>query len=449
MSDSKTPNILFLMDDQHRFDVAGFMGNPVVRTPTLDRLAADAVVFDNAYTPSPICVPGRQCIMSGQLPTTNGCRRYGDDLPPFYATFARQLSLAGYQTVCAGKLHHQGPDQMQGWTQRIGMDQHIEPEYLGEAAAARHHAHNRGKTISWDLRKELTMAGAGTNPFKVNDDYSVQGTLNFIRERFCGTWYDRVDHRPLLLKVSLQCPHYPFICTEEKFSYYINRVTPYPKREGIIDHPFAKDWTHSPAVSPREVRRALAAYYGMVEEVDGAFGTILAALAHAGQDLDDWIIVYTTDHGEMLGEFDTWWKLKFYEGSVRVPLFIRAPKRFGARRVAQNVSLCDLYATLCELGQAEIPDDRDSRSLRPLMDGNASAWPDTAVSVYMDHLMLKDGPWKYGHLAPDTEFLFNLTDDPHEEHNLAHEVVHRKRMEDFRVRRKELIHPPSGSNGIP
>lgn len=428
----RPPNILFLMDDQHRFDVAGFMGHPIVRTPTLDQLAEDAVIFDNAYTPSPICVPGRQCIMSGQLPTTNGCRRYGDDLPPFSPTFARQLSLAGYQTVCAGKLHHQGTDQMQGWTQRIGMDTHIEPEYLGAVAAARHQVYNSGAQKSWNLRKELTMAGPGTNPFKVNDDYTLTGTLNFIRERFCGTWYDRVDHRPLLLKVSLQCPHYPFICTEEKFNYYINRVRPYPTRSGLVDHPFAKDWTHRPDVSAREIQRALAAYYGMVEEVDEAFGTVLHALRQAGQDLDDWIIVYTTDHGEMLGEFDTWWKLKFYEGSSRVPLFIRAPNHSGARRVSQNVSLCDLYATLCEFAAADIPPDRDSRSLRPLMNGDFAQWPDTAVSAYMDHLMIKEGPWKYGSLAPATEFLFHLGDDPHEQCNLAAHPGQSERLAAFR-----------------
>lgn len=432
MTESKPPNILFLMDDQHRYDVAGFMGNPVVHTPVLDRLAADAVIFDNAYTPSPICVPGRQCIMSGQLPATNGCRRYGEDLPPFSPTFARQLSLAGYQTVCAGKLHHQGPDQMQGWTQRIGMDMHIEPDYLGTEAAARHAEFNREKPRSWDLRKELTMAGPGTNPFKVNDDYTLQGTLNFIRERFCGTFYDRTDHRPLLLKVSLQCPHYPFICTEEKFNYYINRVAPYPPRNGIIEHPFAKDWTHQPAVSPREIQRAIAAYYGMVEEVDEAFGRVLAALEQAGQNIDDWILVYTTDHGEMLGEFDTWWKLKFYEGSVRVPLFIRAPGRFAPQRIPQNVSLCDLYATLCDLSGAEVAPDRDSRSLLPLLGGDAADWPDTAVSAYMDHLMLKEGFWKYGRLAPDTEFLFNLQEDPHEENNLAADPAHHERITRFR-----------------
>lgn len=122
----KRPNILFLMSDQHRADVAGFAGNPVVRTPHLDTLASDGIVFENAYTPSPICIPARQCMASGQYSMSNGCVRYGDDLPPFSNTFARVLSQYGYTTVAAGKLHHVGIDQMQGWDIRIAGDCHVE-----------------------------------------------------------------------------------------------------------------------------------------------------------------------------------------------------------------------------------------------------------------------------------------------------------------------------------
>ncbi|MGC9452882.1 MAG: sulfatase-like hydrolase/transferase [Oceanipulchritudo sp.] len=435
---NRPPNILFLMDDQHRHDVAGFMGNAIVRTPNLDRLAQGAVIFDNAYTPSPVCVPGRQCMMSGQLPMTNGCRRYGDDLPPFSPTFANQLALAGYSAVCCGKLHHQGRDQMQGWTRRIGMDQHVEPPALGEEAAARHKEFSKNNPPSWDLKKELEMAGPGTNHFGINDRYTIQGALDFIEERFTGKNYDRIDSRPILLKISLQQPHYPFICTREKFDDYIGRVRPYPERQHIVEHFFAKDWTHNPPVSEEQKLKAIAAYYGMVEEVDAQFGQILGALAAAGQDLDDWIIVYTSDHGDMLGEFNTWWKLKFYEGSVKVPLFIRAPKRFEGRRLRENVSLCDLYATLCEFAGAEVAPGRDSRSLVPLLTGDASSWPDTAVSAYADHVMVKQGPWKYWALAPDTEVLFNLDEDPHEEHDLAGDPKHNKQLRALRALRGSM-----------
>jgi len=117
----KRPNILFLMSDEHRYDVAGFAGNSVVRIPVLDELAETGAVFNNAYTPSPICVPGRQCMMSGQLPKACSCEGWRD-LKPGYMTFSRRFSQYAYNAVCAGKLHHIGTDQMQGWTRQIAPD---------------------------------------------------------------------------------------------------------------------------------------------------------------------------------------------------------------------------------------------------------------------------------------------------------------------------------------
>ena len=99
------PNILFLMSDEHRADVTGYEGDKVVRTPILDELAETGVVFSNAYAPSPICVPGRQCMMAGQLPETCNCRRYGEDLAPGYMTFARRFAQYAYAAVACGKLH--------------------------------------------------------------------------------------------------------------------------------------------------------------------------------------------------------------------------------------------------------------------------------------------------------------------------------------------------------
>jgi choline-sulfatase len=129
---SERPNIRFLMSDEHRPDVTGYAGDPVIRTPVLDRLAASGVVFDNAYTPSPICVPGRQSLMSGQLPRTAGCEQFGQDLAPGHMTFARRFAQWGYATVVSGKLHHQGADQMQGWTRRISGDISIAPYAIVE-----------------------------------------------------------------------------------------------------------------------------------------------------------------------------------------------------------------------------------------------------------------------------------------------------------------------------
>ncbi|MCZ8514994.1 sulfatase-like hydrolase/transferase [Paenibacillus filicis] len=162
---------------------------------------------------------------------------------------------------------------------------------------------------------------------------------------------DREKIEPLLLKVSVLQPHYPYFTSEDKFTYYLNRVTPY-LNEQVFDHPSLHKFqvpTDTPA-SKRDLRRATAAYYGMVETIDGYFDQVMEALQHAGQNLDDWIIIYTTDHGEMLGQHGVWEKQKFFEASVRVPLIIRYLKGFeGGRIVDENVSLCDLFATLCDL----------------------------------------------------------------------------------------------------
>lgn len=439
----RPPNILFLMDDQHRYDVCGFMGNDVVRTPRLDALANSGVVFDNAYTPCPVCVPGRQCIMSGQLPSTNGCQNYGDDLPPFSPTFSRQLAQIGYATVCAGKLHHMGMDQMQGWTHRLGWADMQVHTHLQEGADAEAMARNVPKVEGrlWSLDKEIRKAGPGRNPYAVNDDYSVQGAVDFLSEYFVSPFYEKAQcERPIMLKVSLQRPHYPFVCGEEKFSYYLNRVEPYSNQTAFDDYG-ARDFTYQPDVSEEEIRRSIAAYYGMVEEVDDAFGLVLDKLDQVGQNLDDWIVVFTTDHGDMLGEHGSWWKLKFYEGSVKVPFFIRAPRwQDGPRRVRENVNLCDIYATLCEAAGAPMAPDRDSRSLLPLLRGDTSGWSDESISeTYGKNLMIKRGDLKYLYYGDaGYEVLFDLGADPGETESRLNDPNYATALAELRARRDEL-----------
>lgn len=126
----KKPNILFLMSDEHRADVAGYENNTVIRTPNLDKLAEEGAVFTNCYTPSPVCIPARQAIMAGQHCKTCECVNFADDLAPFYNTFASWLSKHGYFTCACGKLHHTGIDQMQGWTQRVSGDIQVGNQFI-------------------------------------------------------------------------------------------------------------------------------------------------------------------------------------------------------------------------------------------------------------------------------------------------------------------------------
>ncbi len=456
------PNILILMSDEHRADLSGFGGNSIVKTPVLDCLAREGTVFDNAYTPSPICVPARQCLMSGQLPKTCGCDGSWMDLAPGYPTFSRRFSQNAYNTVCSGKLHHIGTDQMQGWTQRLAPDAKVFVKYqeglLKEAWLAQDQPLTRGRPTNESIVRGASVEFGKHQWF---DAHAVDAAQHFIQSYFS----ERTSRcRPLMLKVSLKQPHYPFCTDQKKFDYYYSKVPVYtekPCQHPVLSQSQAEDPVN---VTPDEIRRATATYYGMVETIDTHFGELLGTLRQCGQDLDDWIIVYLSDHGEMLGQHGIWEKTRFYDASVRVPFFIRWPGQIPAgKRVEQNVSLCDLYATLCDLSGLDAPPGLDSRTLLPLVRGDALEWSNEVVSHinrhHRDHVMIKKDHLKYQYYGEDIpEVLFDLNADPAELQNVALEPEYVDIMGRFRRRLSELGYGPHGdpnyinagySSGVP
>ncbi len=412
---TKRPNILFLMTDEHRFDISGFMGNNLVRTPNLDKLAKDAVVFDNAYAHNPICVPGRQCMMVGQMSTTCKCERWGEDLKPDSQTFPKILAQHGYETVAAGKLHFMGKDQMQGFTRRIGAESHVTLDYINGLKESYPTA-TAGK--KWTQAKEVARAGIGKSPHEKEDEYALEGLLMFIEEYFVSPTYDRsCKDNPIMLKLSLNHPHYPYLAEEDKFNYYLNRVKPYTNKHMEIGHDFL--CAYPPNDSERDMQRTLAAYYSMVENADEKFGKVIAALEKVGENIDDWIVVFTSDHGEMLGEHGVMEKQKFYEGSVRIPLFIRYPKKYAPKRTNKNVSSIDLFLTILEMCGITFNEKIDGRSLCELLNGNSENWQNEVISQFNGtNIMIKRDSLKY-HYYTDVKksYLFNLAKDKNENFN--------------------------------
>lgn len=426
------PNILILMADELRFDLPGFMGNPVCRTPHMDRIARHATIFDNAYTPSPVCVPARQCLATGKYPLHIGCEYFGDDLEPGALTFARRLSEEGYLAVAAGKLHHRGPDQMQGWMQRLGTECAVNwPETPA----------NRGRgqigRLKWRGAEELITAGAGESPATIQDGITVDATLAWMQMHFSGmTARCWPEPPPVCLMVSLQQPHFPFLARQELVQYYRDRV---PLRA-------SEEPTHHPALSHKalpcgeevtadQIRDATAAYYALVEQADTEFGRVLAGLESWGQRLEDWVIIVTSDHGEMLGDHALWGKRVFYEGSSRVPLVIRTPGAHEPARRRENVNLVDLFPTLCDLAEIDTPDGLDGRSLAPLLRGDAvGRRNDTFAQYEADQFMLKRGNLKYlsfGEWGPDV--LFDLASDPGETTNRISELPYFSQAAEMRA----------------
>lgn len=453
--DDHRPNILFLMSDQHRFDISGFMGNGVVRTPLLDRLSREAVIFDNAYCPSPICIPGRQALATGQFPRHCGSESFLSDIAPGSMTFSRRLSQWGYFTCCAGKLHHHGQDQMQGWQKRIAPDTEIHPVFIEGLVANEWERWKKPDGIGkFSNQKEIERAGVGKSPLESNDDLTLTASLNFLERYFADPYYDRPQScQPLLFKVSFNNPHYPYLTSKELFNYYLNRVPIYNRHERF-DHPILAQTQSGPHihVNDRDCRRATAAYYGMIESLDERFCKIIDKLEELGENIDDWLIIYTSDHGDMLGEHGVWEKTSFFEGSVRVPLFIRYPQKWRDKywmdkedrlSISQNVSTCDLFATLCDYTGITMPSGTDSRSLMSLVQRDSDDWFNESVSQYAGTLMIKMENLKYCYYEKlkdslDAEVLFDLEKDPQELYNVITMPEYTEQIKRFRKKKKEL-----------
>jgi choline-sulfatase len=444
MSTPARPNILFLMCDQHRADFTGYEGH-VTRTPTLDWLAQTGARFRNCYAPNPVCVPCRQAMAVGQLPRTCGVTSFHGDLPPGAMTFAKRFTQYGYRTVCCGKLHHTGLDQMQGWSWRIGEETHFPPQAIDGYVAP--DGPPKKPTGGYGPLESALHAGKGVNPVEIVDDYTIVGAENFIRLFHATPLMQSVppgQREPLLLKVSLIAPHDPFVTADDSYDYYLDRVPLFPPEQPL---PEIGGWP--PAYSEEQVppdarRRCLAAYCAMIEHCDRQFTRVLDALTRAGHDLDEWVIIYCSDHGEMLGEKNLWWKFRFYEGAVRVPLLIRAPRLFPAGGViTRNVNLCDLFATLCDIAHLPVPGGLDSRSLLPLLLGRASGWDNESISqLNTDQVMIKRDDLKYIYNATSgIEILFDLAADPRETANAINAPCHRSAVAQFRARAKTLGYP--------
>jgi choline-sulfatase len=249
------------------------------------------------------------------------------------------------------------------------------------------------------------------------------------------------DERPFFFCVSFTHPHDPFTCLPEHWERYdhehidmpvvgpipLDKLDPHARRLHFMDS------VHRYDVDEKVIRTARHAYYGMISYVDDLVGKLLSAL-HRAKLADDTIVVFTGDHGEMLGERGMWYKMTFYEWSSRVPLIIHAPKLFGPRRVARNVSLVDLLPTLLDFAtddhMPELIDPIDGNSLVPLLHGDADGWTDVVMSEYLAEgaldpiLMLKHGAKKFVYSKTDGAMLFDLARDPRELDDLAKKPEH-------------------------
>lgn len=439
------PNLLYIQSDQHSAAVLGCHGDHVVETPNLDRLAANGVSMTSAYCASPICVPSRSSFLTGRYPHENRVWTNSHVLDSGIPTLAHAMGAAGYRPVQIGRMHFVGPDQYHGYADRYVGDH--SPNYLGGSPVD----HGMLEGTAGPNRVSLRLSGFGQSAYEVHDEYVAASAVDFLNRYGIGVRSGQ-EIEPFNLSVGLMLPHQPFVARKGDYDRFLGRV-PAPRNAAPpLDqtHPYLRWWRkHSGLVdvSEEEIVRTRTAYWALVSRLDQLIGQILTALEDNGL-LENTLIVYSTDHGEQVGERGLWWKQTFYEDAARVPVILSWPGHISKGEKCQRVvSHLDLNATILDaLGAPALPQSR-GRSFLPILEGDESAaWDDIAFSEYCtepgdpahsegewttQQRMVRREEWKliyYHEMQPQ---LFNLKEDPEEQIDRAEDPGCRSVREDL------------------
>jgi choline-sulfatase len=414
-------NILFLHSDQHTKRVLGCYGNPVVQTPNLDALAARGTRFTSAYCPTPICVPSRASLATGRYAHQIGS---WDNATPYVGTEApswgHRLSEQGHKVTTIGKLHYRKEGDPSGFA-----DQRL-PMHVLDGVGDLYQLLRADMPVRPNSRRQVLEAGPGEVEYTRYDRAIGEHAVRWIMEE--GVREDK----PWALFVSFVYPHFPLGVPEEYFNRYPPESLPMP----VQWRP--DEWPHHPVVDMARrqqaleepfdeptIRRAMAVYYGMVTYLDERIGDVLRALEGSGQ-ADNTRIIYSTDHGEQLGEHGLWWKSSMYEGSVGIPLIVAGPEIPAGKVSNTNVNLIDCFKGIVECAGARLaPEDAT------LPGGNIfklAQQPDQSRIAFSEYhtlfsrngiFMVRDDRYKLVYYVDDPPQLFDLIDDPLETRDLA------------------------------
>lgn len=444
------PNVLLVMSDEHSFRCLSHLnpdgrGEPV-QTLALDDLAQNGTTFDQTYCQSPLCAPSRMCMLTGRDQRSCGGWTNGSVLRPDTETFPARLSDAGYETALVGKMHLGGSRQFGGFdhrpfgdlTGRAGHQPDPLPFEVGRDYEAKDWA-----TAGKPRDTRLTDPGVTEIPESMlQDQRVVTETMAWIREQEAAN-----SEQPWFVCSSLGRPHDPWTIPRRYLERYWPEGTPLPKigLDGdAMDHPLTQRVIEDLRSKGRGqyvadlddeiVRKTRACYFGCVDYMNDLVGDLLAQLERDGS-LENTVVIYTSDHGELAGEHGLWYKRTWHEASTRVPFILQLPgHRSGdipATRLETPVSLADLYPTICGLTGTDAPDDLDGIDLTPAIKNGEEpdrgpVVCDNMNPVYGDDVayrMVRDGQYKYVGFRDAPELLFDLEADPHEQHNLAPDAV--------------------------
>lgn len=435
------PHLLLLMSDQHRADWMGCDGNRAVATPNLDRLAAEGTRFRHAYSSTPTCTPARAGLLTGMSPWKHGMLGYGRVADRYPAEMPRVMRGAGYYTMGIGKMHWTPQRHLHGFHKTV-----LDESSRAESIDFRSDYRAWFATEAPHLDPDAT--GIGFN------DYTAKPYV--LPERLHPTrWTGDVATRflegyqqpsPFFLKVSFARPHSPFDPPQRYWDKYAEAALPAARVGHWAVEPYsprksAKDDIWHGDVGAEAVRRARIGYSGSVSFMDEQVGRILEVLDRR-KLLDETLIVYLSDHGDMTGDHHLWRKSYAYQASARIPMIVRGPGAARGVVSEQLAEIRDVLPTFAAASGAGIPTACDGQDLRSLR----REWVDLEHDVCYDQknhwTALTDGRWKYIHHAFDgREQLFDLVRDPAELNDQSGSAAYTDTLRRWRGRLVEHLAP--------
>lgn len=443
-------NILWICTDQQRYDTLGCYGNKFVNTPTLDKLASEAAVFDTAISQSPVCTPSRGCFLTGRYPNTCRTRQNGADIPDTEKLVSKMFHDNGWYCGLSGKLHIRACNPKSGCTVcESRIDDGYDEFYWSHDTAPIWGTNNQyyawlkekfGKTYETTPTKESKWVSFGMPVEQHQTYWCAQKAIDFIKANKERNWF---------FSVNIYDPHHPFDPPKELLDRYMTHLDDLPLPSYISGeektktiwqmqdnsgaynhhsgHPFSE-------MTETDHRMQKAAYYAMCDMIDMQVGRMLDALRESGQ-YDDTIVIFHSDHGEMLGDHGVYLKGPFfYECCIKVPLIISWPGHIKSHRYSQIVELMDLPETLLELCGLDTYEGMQGKSLVPLFNDPNATLHKNAYSDYMNAMpwhknpvanasMIRTEKWKMvvSHAQNGEGELYDLENDPTENRNLFYD----------------------------
>tara|TARA_R110002073_G_scaffold155710_1_gene311032 strand:+ start:1470 stop:2885 length:1416 start_codon:yes stop_codon:yes gene_type:complete len=441
------PNILFIYSDQHRADVMGCAGNSLIETPNLDRLANEGVRFTNAWTESPICQPARTSLLTGKYPHQHGIiGNFTGECDPAWQTYPKNLQQAGYTTAVIGKTHYSNwpmgkekePAPSDEWLESFGYD-HVVEEFdryvhINYETPYTQFVRDRGDFEAYQqaVRDRFRIGDrhweAVTSPLPQELDLT-----SFLTSEAQSWLQAQSEDKPWFLNLAFVQPHVPLMGDPQWAEFYKDVMI--PRSTTAIPESGIESWaqhlevlrkhSHSELLTDEFVLAGARQYYAMVSLIDQKIGELLDTLEARGE-LDNTLIIYASDHGEMLGDHGLMAKMCFYKSSVRIPMIIRPPGGSEPMVCDSPVQAFDMVPTMLDAAGAASMKDSPAESLLPLLNGETHSARELAHSMIRIRpdmptwVAVTDGNYRltYEKSTQECVELFDLNSDPNENENL-------------------------------